>query len=118
MKKNMTGAQFLVSKSYTIYVYIFYNIHIFFICIVLFSAVLYTFVLVVACEPVPQQTESTSLTWSSQLSSECANSSSANVQHSEILSTVNRCHLPENTALGNTLTNAELCDDRTVEVIL
>jgi hypothetical protein len=47
-----------------------------------------------------------------------ANSSSVNVQHSEILSTVNRCHLPENTALGNTLTNAELCDDCTVEVIL
>ena len=113
----MAGTHFLVSKSYTIYVYIFYNIHIFFICIVLFSAVLCTFILVVAGEPVPQQTESTSLT-SSQLSSECANSSSANVQHSEILSTVSRCHLPENTALGNTLTNAELCDDRTVEVIL
>jgi len=96
----------------------FYNIHIFFICIVLFSAVLCTFILVVTCEPVPQQTESTSLTSSSQLSSECANSSSANVQPSEILSTASRCHLPENTTLENTLTNAELCDDRTVEVIL
>jgi hypothetical protein len=56
------------STGYQFYDNRFEKNHIFFICIVLFSAVLYTFVLVVACEPVPQQTESTSLTSSSQLS--------------------------------------------------
>ncbi|CAC5387652.1 unnamed protein product [Mytilus coruscus] len=43
---------------------------------------------------------------------ECGNSSSANAQPSEILSTASRCHLhlPE-----NALTNAESCDDSTVQ---